>query len=67
MVRDSLEDLVTLSQAAVRLGLSRQALYDHRNRHFDSFPRPVESASEFRRAMVFRWSEIEAWYRGVVG
>ena len=51
-----LDDLVTSADAGRRLGISRQRIGQLAQR--EDFPRPLGRVGH---AVVYRWSEIEAW------
>ena len=51
-----LEDLVTGAEAARRLGVSRQRI--GQLARTEGFPRPLGKVGQ---AVVWRWTEIEAW------
>lgn len=54
-----LRHVVTFSEAALQLGVSRQALNDLRIRHAETFPEPVR---KFGPQPVFDIRAMERWH-----
>lgn len=57
--------LVTLDQAAKRLGISKSSIYAARRWHQGLFPRPVGVSHDRRHE--YKFSELEAFLQAVAG
>lgn len=57
--RVELDDLLTGSEAARKLGLSYQRFHQLRDEHTD-FPAPLRT---FGKSMVWNWRHVERWAR----
>lgn len=56
--RINLQDLVTLAQGAMRMGLEQSTLYQARGRDGSGFPAPVWSGG---RIALYDYEELRAW------
>lgn len=53
-------NLVGAAEIAQRLGLSHRETVHTYRRRYDDFPEPI---AHLKQALVWDWSEIEAWAR----